>query len=60
MTSVWVLTLLLAGGIHHYSDTAIFASKEECETVIAVMKASNPFDQNTQHNTVCREVRVIK
>lgn len=58
MTSVWILTLIMYGNIHHYADNGVFATKDECETVLTVMQASNPWDENTAHNTICREILV--
>ena len=55
MTKVWILTLFLYGGIHHYCDGCVYASQERCETVLDVMRASYPNDPQAR-DSMCREI----
>lgn len=60
MMRVWILTLIFSGGVHHYPDNGVYASRQKCETVVAVMKASQPYDELVQLHTFCRELVVQK
>lgn len=57
MINIWIITLMLGQGIHHYADNGVYASKEKCEAVVSMMHLLHPDDEQVAR-TECREIEV--